>query len=129
MKANEWEQCLDIFKWMEIEKVQRSKLSYKTLLHVLDANNRTQEMMNIYTLALREGYFSPWLEGTRKLDVRSFSTPIAKVALKTVLNMMKGALSLVFSFFYLNAFSLSIFSNFLSIPSWQIGHLQPRNCV
>ena len=88
MKAGEPGQCLDLLKWMDTENVRKSALTYKTVLHALDAAGRIDEMYEIYLQALREGHFSPWVEGTRKCDLTQFTTPVAKVALQCVLNRL-----------------------------------------
>ena len=89
MKTSDFKQSLQLLKWMETENVPRSALSFKTVLHTLDAANRSEEMYEIYLQALREGYFSPWVGSTRKIDLSDFTTPVAKMAVKCVLDSMR----------------------------------------
>ena len=89
MKAGDYKQCLQLLKWMETENVPRSALSFKTVLHALDASDKPEEMYEIYLQALREGHFSPWVGNTRKIDLSDFTTPVAKVAIKCVLDSMR----------------------------------------
>ena len=89
MKAGDYKQCLQLLKWMETENVPKSALSYKTVLHALDSAGKDNEMYELYLAALRDGHFSPWVGNTRKIDLTQFTTPVAKVALKCVLDSMR----------------------------------------
>lgn len=94
-KAGEWQQCLDLFVWMdrEVPVVQKSYVTYKLLIEALDNAQQDKKVMEIYLLAMREGFFIPWIGNTRQLDLRGMSLSIAKVALNNVLlSMRKGAL-------------------------------------
>jgi hypothetical protein len=49
----------------------------------------------IYLECLRNGHYSPWVKKTRQLDLRGFTTAIAKVAMKIVLlAIFEGKLSI-----------------------------------
>lgn len=89
MKSGDYKQSLQLLKWMETENVPRSALSFKTALHALDTANKPEEMYELYLQALREGHFSPWIGNTRKIDLSDFTTPVAKVAIKCVLDSMR----------------------------------------
>ena len=42
---------------------------------------------------MREGFFIPWVENTRQVDIRGMSLPLAKVAMNNILlSMRKGTL-------------------------------------
>jgi pentatricopeptide repeat protein len=94
-KAGEWQQCLDLFAWMDREMpiVEKSYVTYKLLIEALDAAQQEKKIMEIYTLAMRQGFFIPWIGNTRQIDLRGMSLSIAKVALNNVLlSMRKGTL-------------------------------------
>lgn len=98
-KSGDWEMCMEIYRWIErdIPAVTRSFVTYRVLIEVLDSAGQDDLAMEIYLAALREGgpYFDPWIKGTRVMDVRRFSPPVRKLAVKTVLTSMKqGKLSL-----------------------------------
>lgn len=97
MKAGDWENCLDLLFWMQRDGVDKSELSYKTVLHALDHAGKHSEMTEIYSQALLDGYFSPWVEGTRSIDLRDFSTPIAKAAIKNVFTSIQDGKMPVFN--------------------------------
>merc|ERR1712216_226047 len=97
MKAGEPGQCLDLLNWMDTERVKKSALTYKTVLHALDAAGEEDEMYALYLQALRDGHFSPWVVGTRKCDLTQFTTPVTKVAIQCVLNSMKDGKLAVFN--------------------------------
>ena len=46
--------------------------------------------MEVYLKALRDGYFVPWIKGTRLIDVSNFGVAVAKVALRNILNSIEG---------------------------------------
>lgn len=48
----------------------------------------------VYFSALRDGFFNPWVKGTRQLDLRGFLLSICKVAVKSILlSMLEKKLS------------------------------------
>ena len=45
--------------------------------------------MALYLEALREGFFVPWIQGTRTVDLRGMSLAMAKVSILNILNSMR----------------------------------------
>ena len=90
--AGDGQQCLDVVKWMtrESPEVKKSPVTYKVVVDALDNAGMADEAMRYYQDAARDGYFVPWVEGTRTLDFRGFSFSVAKVATISVLQSMKG---------------------------------------
>jgi pentatricopeptide repeat protein len=90
--AGDGQQCLEVVKWMarESPEVKKSPVTYKVVVDALDNAGMAAEAMRYYQDAARDGYFVPWVEGTRTLDFRGFSFSVAKVATISVLQSMKG---------------------------------------
>ena len=89
--AGDSKQCLEVVKWMDRESpmVKKSPVTYKVMVDVCERDNLMEDALNYYLLANRDGYFIPWVKGTRILDFRSFSFSLAKVATISVLQSMK----------------------------------------
>ena len=81
-----------VVKWMDRESpaVKKSPVTYKVVIDVCERNNRIEDAMMYYQQATREGYFVPWVDGTRTLDFRSFTFSLAKIATINVLQAMKA---------------------------------------
>jgi hypothetical protein len=74
--------------------------------------------MDIYLRALRDGFFVPWVKSTRLCDLRGFTLPIAKVALRTILQSMKDG--------KLGLFNLHLaYADALVVEEWNSDHLSP----
>jgi pentatricopeptide repeat domain-containing protein 1 len=89
--AGDSKQCLEVVKWMNRESpvVKKSPVTYKVMVDVCVKDNLLEDAMNYYLLANRDGYFVPWVKGTRTLDFRSFSFSLAKMATISILQSMK----------------------------------------
>jgi len=98
-KAGDWEACIDTFSWMERDTpaVDKSHVTYKVIIDALDAANKPDLVLEYYLLALRDGFFVPWIKGTRTCDLRGMSLPLAKVALRNVLESMRSGKLTVFT--------------------------------
>ena len=85
--------------------------------------------MDIYLRALRDGYFVPWVKGTRLCDLRGFTLPIAKVALKTILNSMKDGKLGLFNLHlaYVDADVVEEWNSDHLAPNYPAEHFQPAN--
>lgn len=93
--AGEWQQCLDLFAWMDRENpiIEKSYITYKLLIEALDAGQKEKQITETYLRAMREGFFIPWVENSRQVDLRGMSLPIAKAAINNILlSMRKGTL-------------------------------------
>ena len=90
--AGDSKQCLEVVKWMDRESpvVKKSPVTYKVIVDACEQDNLMSDAMTYYQAANRDGYFIPWVEGTRTLDFRSFSFSLAKVATISVLQAMKA---------------------------------------
>lgn len=90
--AGDWKTALDVYTWMDREQppVRRSPVTYKVMIEALDkaGDSMSGKAMSLLQDAQREGYFIPWIEGTRTIDLRFFSLPLAKLALINVLQQM-----------------------------------------
>ncbi|KAJ1432916.1 hypothetical protein B484DRAFT_20898 [Ochromonadaceae sp. CCMP2298] len=86
--VDRWEDVVDVLQWMNLDQVDKSPYTYKLAIGALDDHNQTALAGEIYLEALRDGYYSPWVPKSRLMDLRGFSLPLAKVALKTVLLSM-----------------------------------------
>ena len=94
-KAGEWQQCLDLFAWMdrEVPVIEKSHITYKLLIEALDAAKKDKQVTEIYFRAMREGFYIPWVGNTRQVDLRGMSLPLAKAAINNILmSMRKGTL-------------------------------------
>lgn len=94
----DWKACIDVLSWMDREvkgEVRKSSVTYNTIITALDIAEQSELGMEIYLRALRDGYFNPWIGGTRLIDVSHFSFPVAKFAVHNILlSIKKGKLSL-----------------------------------
>eukprot|EP01038_Epipyxis_sp_PR26KG_P010017 gene10017-13473_t len=88
-KAKKWEIVLDIMNWMARDKVEKSYVTYKLAMEVLEETNQSDLLMKIYLDALRSGFYNPWITNTRTLDIRSFPLAIAKIAICNVFDEMR----------------------------------------
>lgn len=96
-KAGDWAQMMEVLEWMQRDEVNKSPVTYKIAIECLDQNGHDELIGELYLKALRDGYFSPWIKRTRRMDLRGFTYGIAKIATKTVLlSMIDGKLD-VFS--------------------------------
>jgi pentatricopeptide repeat protein len=89
-RGKQWELSYDMLKWMDRDNVKKTYVSYKSSIHALMAAEQYKLAMEVYLVALREGYYSPWIPGTRQIDISSFTTPIAKIAMLNVLNSIQS---------------------------------------
>lgn len=87
-KADDLKLMLDMMRWIDQDGVPRSAYTYMTMIDALDRHGEHNKAEEIYYAALRDGFFSPWVPKTRKMDLRGFPLSMAKVALKTVLISM-----------------------------------------
>jgi hypothetical protein len=69
------------------------------ILQALDDAGKEEEMMDIYLKALRDEFFIPWVKGSRLADLRGYTLPVAKIAVKNILASMKDG---KLAFFNLN---------------------------
>ena len=75
--------------------------------------------MEIYLRSLRDGLFIPWVKGTRLCDLRGFTLPIAKVAIRNILQSMKDG--------KLGLFNLHMaYVDAVVVEEWNSGHLEPN---
>ena len=90
--AGDFKQCEEVFKWMDRDRppVQKSPVTYKVMVEVMERNNQLDEAHEYYTLANRDGFFIPWVESTRTIDFRAFSFSMAKMAMYSILKAMKA---------------------------------------
>eukprot|EP01039_Chlorochromonas_danica_P010222 gene10222-11314_t len=88
-KADDWTMILEVWKWMDRDNIEKTGVTYKITIECLDKNGQEDLIGDVYNEALRHGFFSPWIKQTRRMDLRGFSLPIAKIALKTVFLSMK----------------------------------------
>ena len=97
--ADDYKQCEEVFKWMDRDRppVQKSPVTYKVLVEVMERNDQLDEASQYYTMANRDGFFIPWVEGTRTIDFRSFSFSMAKMATCCILQAMKAGSMPIFS--------------------------------
>ena len=97
--AGDHKQCNEVFKWMARDRppVPKSPVSYKVLVDVMERHNRWDDAIEYYTMATRDGFFVPWVEGTRTIDFRSFSFSMAKIAMYSILQAMKVGTMPIFS--------------------------------
>jgi pentatricopeptide repeat protein len=89
--GGQWEACLDMMTWMDRENpvTLKSKVTYEVILQALDDASKEEEMIEIYLRALRDNYFIPWVKGSRLADLRGYTLPVAKIAIKNILLSMK----------------------------------------
>jgi hypothetical protein len=93
--AGKWEACLDMITWMDRDNVWKSPITYKVIIEACDAAGQDLPAMDMYLRALRDGFYAPWVKGTRLADFRGYSLPLAKVAVRNILQTMKtGKLAL-----------------------------------
>ena len=78
-KVGDWEQLVEVLKWMERDFCPKSHVTYKLAIDALDRAHKTEMIDEIYLKSLRDGFYSPWIPNTRALDVRSYSLAVAKV--------------------------------------------------
>lgn len=85
--AGDWEACLDVLSWMDREAtpVEKSGITYDVVIQALDAADQIPLVTEIYLRALRDGYFVPWIKGTRRVDLTRLSLPVAKAAMRNIL--------------------------------------------
>ena len=67
------------------------------MLQALDDAGKEDEMKFIYQQASREGYFIPWVKGSRLADFRGYTLPIAKASIRNILSAMKDGKLAVFN--------------------------------
>ena len=91
-------ECKDLLSWMRRDGLTPTQLSYSSTIAALiyESDLKGQDPCAIaettYLEAVRDGYFSPWVEGTRLIDIseqRGFDMPTARLALTNVLRSMK----------------------------------------
>mmetsp|Transcript_22714 Transcript_22714/g.38056 ORF Transcript_22714/g.38056 Transcript_22714/m.38056 type:complete len:500 (-) Transcript_22714:74-1573(-) len=96
-RADKWQQIIEILSWMNLDGVAKSPVTYKIAIDALDRHKENQLVGETYIEALRDGYFSPWVEKSRLMDLRGFSLAMAKIALKSVLLSMVDGKMAVFA--------------------------------
>eukprot|EP01037_Dinobryon_pediforme_P021838 gene21838-22815_t len=84
-KAGDWSLLLELLKWMKLDGLEKSYVTYRLAIDTLDKARKYSYIDEIYLESLRSGFYSPWVKKSRQLDLRGFSTALAKVAMKIVL--------------------------------------------
>lgn len=93
-KAGDWSQITELLWWMERDNVEKSPVTYKLAIDCYDRYHHEELIGELYLQALRNGYFSPWVRNSRKMDLRGFTLSMAKVGVKTVfLSILEGKLT------------------------------------
>ena len=65
------------------------------VLQTLHDANRDDDIRQVYLQALRDGYFVPWVVGSRLADFRGYTLPVAIAAIDNILQLIKdGKLAL-----------------------------------
>lgn len=88
-KTKEWEQLCEILIWMDRDEIKRNLLTYTISIETLDAADQEALAMDLYVRALRENLISPWLKGTRIVNLQDLTYPVAKTVMRNVLTMIR----------------------------------------
>lgn len=86
--ADRWSEMLEILRWMSRDGVDKTPISYRLVVGALRRGRQYGDASEVYSEAVRNGYYSPWVPRSRELDLRGFTLPLAQEAIKSVLQSM-----------------------------------------
>jgi hypothetical protein len=86
--ADRWSEMLDILRWMRRDGVEKTPVSYRLVVGALRRGKQYSDASEVYSEAVRNGYYSPWVPKSRELNLRGFTLPLAQEAIKSVLQSM-----------------------------------------
>jgi pentatricopeptide repeat protein len=88
-KSKDWKMIQEVLTWMDRDILPRSLLTYQTAIEAFDEAGQENLAMDLYIRALRENLISPWLKGSRTIDVRGLNLSVAKTMLRNILSLMR----------------------------------------
>lgn len=88
-KAGQWVKARELMTWMDREPAPKSHITYRNVIDALYEADQMDLVEEVYILCLRDNFYSPWVKGTRMVDVSYMSISLTYCALKNVLCTFK----------------------------------------
>lgn len=87
--TNDWENIQEILKWIDRDGIKHCFDTYSIAITVFDQVGMENVAKELYARALREHFISPWVSGTRIVDLRGLNLSLCKITMLNILNLMR----------------------------------------